>query len=753
MRLPLLYLTPALLVAAVSGAALSWDGSYFLASILDRQAPYVLHSRMSVAPLHGIVILASQFTGDLFWLQTLFGLLYASVPVVALTLSWLVVRQTRPGLFVWPAVGIGLVTLPGQFFFVSEANMAVQLFWPALLGVIVRSGRSLTVLALAICIVVLFLHPASILLFGFAAIAALALGSLPIPDRRVFLGGAFAFSTFAAASLAIPRGSYDLEQMALDRQLSLLQSTFLEAVVGAPLLAYGLAALAAALLSLAQTRWLSARPRLKTAVPVLVFACLAIAGIALVAWAARAEQWRDALHFRLWSTYLTLPFLALAILEAALHRPDALSRRSVTWDVRRHAAHLLPAIFSVVLIVQSGSWLQLTARLRATVDDQRVSCVPMTSVSWLDGTPLSHWGTATYALVLEGRRPERLLLYGGDCERLHTAEGPGSFPRGPEEAKSGWFDLSGLSRAEEPAALDPAGERPVGSPPERIAMKIGISLTSTRHTAGPDVARQAEAFGFHTVWAPEHLVFPVQMPNLSPMGPVDHPYLPPDIPVHDVFVYLGQIAAATERIRLGTCVYILPLRHPIAVARSAMSLDVFSGGRFDFGIGVGWLPGEFEALGQDFATRGPRADEMIELMRRLWTEPEVAHEGRFFRFAPLKFEPKPVQRPGPPILVGGQTAPALRRAARYGDGWIGMGVKLDEAGDYVKRLAALRAEYGRSGPFEIIIGAGSPDLDTIRRFEDAGITGVYVNLWRRTGEAAEAMERYAGDVLSKLSRG
>jgi probable F420-dependent oxidoreductase len=281
-------------------------------------------------------------------------------------------------------------------------------------------------------------------------------------------------------------------------------------------------------------------------------------------------------------------------------------------------------------------------------------------------------------------------------------------------------------------------------------MQIGIFLGSTRYTAAPEIARRAEELGYQAVWAPEHLVFPVQMPNLSPSGPVDHPYLPPDLPVHDVWVYLAQIAAATRTIRLGTSVYILPLRHPIVVARAAMSLDVFSGGRLDFGIGVGWLPEEFAILGLDFATRGARADEMIAIMRRLWTEPEIAHNGRFFSFPAIKFEPKPLQRPGPPLLVGGETPPALRRAARHGDGWIGMGSSPERAAEMVGRLRALRAEYGRTGEFQVIVSAGQPDLDTVRHYADAGVTGLYVSLWRRTAEAPDALARYADAVLSRL---
>lgn len=281
-------------------------------------------------------------------------------------------------------------------------------------------------------------------------------------------------------------------------------------------------------------------------------------------------------------------------------------------------------------------------------------------------------------------------------------------------------------------------------------VKIGIHLATTRHTAAPSVAQKAEELGFAAVWAPEHLVFPEQMPNLSPMGPTDHPYLSPDIPVHDVFVYLGQIAASTKTIRLGTAVYILPLRHPIAVARSVMSLDVFSNGRVDFGIGVGWLPAEFEYLGIDFASRGARTDEMIESMRRLWSEPTVTFAGAHFQFGPLKFEPKPAQRPSPPILIGGETGPAIRRAARFGDGWIGMGSGPEKLKGTVARLSELRREYGRSGPFEVILGAGNPDLATVKRYEEAGATGLYVNLWRKTSEANAAMERFADSVLAHL---
>ena len=168
-------------------------------------------------------------------------------------------------------------------------------------------------------------------------------------------------------------------------------------------------------------------------------------------------------------------------------------------------------------------------------------------------------------------------------------------------------------------------------------------------------------------------------------------------PLYDPWVTLAYVAAATERIRLGTSVYVLPLRHPIVSARAITTLDVLSGGRVEVGIGMGWLREEFEAVGESFDRRGRRADEIVEILRRLWTEREIEHHGEFYDFAPLRFEPKPVQDPHPPIVVGGESAAALRRAARLGDGWISSGNQtLDELGSSIEALRTLRSEMGRT---------------------------------------------------------
>jgi probable F420-dependent oxidoreductase len=201
-------------------------------------------------------------------------------------------------------------------------------------------------------------------------------------------------------------------------------------------------------------------------------------------------------------------------------------------------------------------------------------------------------------------------------------------------------------------------------------------------------------------------------------------------------------------VRLGTHVYNLGLRHPFVAARGVATLDVLSGGRVEFGIGASWLAEEWQAVGLDFATRGRRVDEAIEVCTRLWTEPTVEHHGDFFDFPEVAFEPKPVQRPRPPVLVGGESAAALRRAAWLGDGWIGMGHTLDSAPAQIARLEALRADGPRAGePMQVCLGGTVGSRDEAARWEALGVTRMVVSPWRRSPDAVDALERFAAEVF------
>ena len=274
-------------------------------------------------------------------------------------------------------------------------------------------------------------------------------------------------------------------------------------------------------------------------------------------------------------------------------------------------------------------------------------------------------------------------------------------------------------------------------------MKFGIALGALNSHFHVDATEQAERLGYESVWLPEHLVLPVRM-SRSPHPGDEHPPVPPTTPVFDAFAYLGFLAGRTRDVRLGTHVYNLGLRHPFISARAVQTLDVLSGGRVEFGIGASWLEEEWRAIGLDFASRGRRVDESIEVCKRLWTEPEVAHDGEFFRFDAVAFEPKPLQQPWPPILVGGESGAALRRAARAGDGWIGMGHTFESASGQIARLRELRGEYGRdTASFQICLGGPVSGAADVRRWEELGVTRLVVSPWRRSPDAVDGMRRFA----------
>jgi probable F420-dependent oxidoreductase len=259
-------------------------------------------------------------------------------------------------------------------------------------------------------------------------------------------------------------------------------------------------------------------------------------------------------------------------------------------------------------------------------------------------------------------------------------------------------------------------------------MKLGLMFANAGPFAFPGplttLARTAEEVGVESLWTVEHVVIPVGYQSAYPYDPSGRIPAPETLPIPDPMMALTYAAAVTSRIRLATGILILPQRHPLYVAKEAATLDVLSNGRAILGIGVGWLKEEFDALGIPFDTRAARTAEAVRAMRSLWNEAPEPFEGKFFRWGPLESHPKPVQKPGVPIVVGGHTPLAARRAARYGDGFfpgVGTPEKLRPL------LAELRDECTRlgrdAGAIELTAGT-APDLDAIRRLEDLGVSRV-----------------------------
>jgi probable F420-dependent oxidoreductase len=280
-------------------------------------------------------------------------------------------------------------------------------------------------------------------------------------------------------------------------------------------------------------------------------------------------------------------------------------------------------------------------------------------------------------------------------------------------------------------------------------MKFGTVIHGIRGEALIAAARKAEELGFESLWRPDHLIFPTEMPPTYPYAADGQAPLDPHWPFMDGLTVFTYIASHTTTIKFGTAVYILPLRDPVSTAKTVADLDYLTRGRVLFGVGAGWLEEEFEMVGLDFHTRGARMDECIGVLRALWTEEEPEFHGEHYDLGPAAFAPKPFQKPHPPILVGGETPAALRRAARLGDGWYALRHTPESAREHIARLTELRAQYGRADePFDVTVG-GTPSItrDEVEALEEAGVNRIVVTLWRSSRDAIGALEAFAERLL------
>lgn len=290
-------------------------------------------------------------------------------------------------------------------------------------------------------------------------------------------------------------------------------------------------------------------------------------------------------------------------------------------------------------------------------------------------------------------------------------------------------------------------------------MKIGVQLYLGGAAANPAhlsaLARGVEERGFHSLWLPEHVVLPPEVGSHYPYSvdgrfPFDLTALP-----FEPFTGLAFAAAVTSRVRLGTGICILPQRDPVYTAKQAADVDVLSGGRLDFGIGVGWLREEFEALGRPFAHRGARAREYVQVMQTLWQDEVCTFAGDYFTLGPCHQSPKPVQQPHPPLFFGGESAAALKRVAEMGQGWFAAGIAPEALPAACRRLEEMLAAHGRRRD-EIAIYVGPPDGKADRamaeRYRDAGAVQVILGLaGRNLDRLLRRLDDYAEGLVRPLA--
>jgi probable F420-dependent oxidoreductase len=270
------------------------------------------------------------------------------------------------------------------------------------------------------------------------------------------------------------------------------------------------------------------------------------------------------------------------------------------------------------------------------------------------------------------------------------------------------------------------------------------------------IAPMLDAAGFDGIVTSDHMIYPRELLSPYPDSPDGKPGWEPDNPWPDAWVLTGAMAAVTSRVRFANAVYIAPARPLLEVARLVATASDVSGGRVALTAGVGWMREEYELMGQDFTNRGKRLDEMIPALRALWKGGWVSWSGEYYQVPEMMIEPHP---PAPvPILCGGESDAALRRAARLCDGWVGYAYAWDDAVGYAQRLSDLRREYGRSNePFDILLALlEPPSVDLYRRAEDAGITALMVRPWGvptpgldGVEQFREPIEQFAEDIIDK----
>ncbi|HMC40799.1 MAG TPA: LLM class F420-dependent oxidoreductase [Acidimicrobiales bacterium] len=231
-------------------------------------------------------------------------------------------------------------------------------------------------------------------------------------------------------------------------------------------------------------------------------------------------------------------------------------------------------------------------------------------------------------------------------------------------------------------------------------MQIGLFVPLSAMNTTPDFLRAlgpaVEERGFESVWVPEHVVLFDEYSSEYPYSPDGKFPGGGDTGLLEPLTALTYLAAVTDRIRLGTAICLVPQRNPVYTAKQVADLDLLSGGRVDFGMGIGWLREEYDALNVPFAHRGRRMDEYLQVIKSLWTEETSSFSGDFYDLKPCRMYPKPVQLPHPPLHVGGESDAALRRAARFGQGWFTFNRTPDQFPDALDRLDRQLAEAGRS---------------------------------------------------------
>ncbi len=280
-------------------------------------------------------------------------------------------------------------------------------------------------------------------------------------------------------------------------------------------------------------------------------------------------------------------------------------------------------------------------------------------------------------------------------------------------------------------------------------MEIGVFMALSGQAIDvAELARQAEAVGFESLWLPEHPVMPVHTTSRY-HGTADGSIPEYMTDMVDPYIALSRASAVTQNLKLGTSITLIPERNPLLLAKQISSLDLFSGGRFILGVGAGWLREETEIMGGDFDHRWTQTREAVLVMKELWTREEAEFHGSYFDFPPVRCYPKPVQKPHPPVFLGGAAKNVFRRVVGWADGWLPAGPSVEQIRAGRATLDELADAAGRDpSSIQITAFAVPSDRDLLNRLAEAGADRAIVMLPNtRDAGALDELERIAGAAL------
>lgn len=401
-------------IAAFGRAGVSWDGSVYLFNLLNDQRMFAPHSRYINLLLQWPVLLLSAVAGNTALLQIGIGLIYAALPLAALATCWWIARRDAPSLFVWAALGIALVMLPGVFNVVAEANIAIWLFWPLVLAVLIGIPRRVVPLAIVLGLLLFVTHPSAVLLFGVVAAVAFVLG-LRAPEQRrhlwLWAAGFAGAALVALVRFALGNTPYERDQLSL----GIYGWSFGVSVWGAPFVALACAAIVAASMIAAPRLLQRQNERSGDMIRRVAVASVLLAGAVLAWWAHDPNQWKWANKYTLWAPWISACFAGIALLDRLMWERQAPPQEEQRWAFRRRLLPPIGAVFLVVLAIQSTAWTGVLRRLEGTLTDTSWACVSSAPVNWLNDTPLNQFGTPALALVLQGRTPAKLMVPNDDC--------------------------------------------------------------------------------------------------------------------------------------------------------------------------------------------------------------------------------------------------------------------------------------------------------------------------------------------------